>query len=217
MLVGERMSRPAITIKPDVPIQEALNLMHKEKVRRFPVVDQRGRLVGLVSEKDLLNASPSEATSLSVWELNYLISQIKVERVMSRSIISVTEDTPLEEAARIMADNNIGSLPVLRGNEIIGMITETDLFKIFLELLGARDAGIRITVLVIDKPGKLHELTGAILSAGGNIVALGTFLGNKVENRTVTIKIANLSLEKARETVLPWVQEIVDIREMKVD
>ncbi len=191
--------------------------MRKEKVRRFPVIDRRGRLIGMVSEKDLLNASPSEATSLSVWELNYLISKITVERVMTYSIISVTEDTPVEEAARIMADNNIGALPVLRGDEIVGMITETDLFKIFLELFAARDEGVRITVLISDKPGKLHELTGAILDAGGNILALGSFLSDKVENKIMTIKISNLAMKTVKSAILPFVEEILDIREMKMD
>ena len=217
MLVGERMSKPAITIKPDVPIQEALVLMHKEHVRRFPVVDHRGRLIGLVSEKDLLNASPSEATSLSVWELNYLISKITVERVMTRSIISVTENTPIEEAARIMADNDIGALPVLQGNAIMGMITETDLFKIFLELFAARDPGIRVTAQISDMPGTLHELTGAISGAGGNILALGSFLSERKGNKIITIKIGNLPLETVRSLVDPCVEEILDIREMKAD
>ncbi len=182
MLVGERMSKPVITIRPEVPVQEALNLMHKEHVRRFPVIDHHGRMIGLVSESDLMNASPSEATSLSVWELSYLLSKITVERVMTRKIVTTSEDIPLEEAARIMADNHIGSLPVMRGENVVGIITETDLFKIFLELLGAREAGVRVTVLLSDEPGKLHELTGAIQSIGGNIVALGTFLGESPRN-----------------------------------
>jgi acetoin utilization protein AcuB len=215
MLVGERMSKPVITIRPEVPIQEALNLMHKEHVRRFPVIDHHGRMIGLVSESDLMNASPSEATSLSVWELNYLISKITVERVMTRKIITTTEDIPLEEAARIMADNNIGSLPVLRGESVVGIITETDLFKIFLELLGAREAGVRVTVLLSDKPGELHELTGAIQSIGGNIVALGTFLGESTQNRTVTFKVSYVGLEQLKQVITPFVERIVDIRETK--
>jgi acetoin utilization protein AcuB len=215
MLVGERMSKPVITIRPEVPIQEALNLMHKEHVRRFPVIDHHGRMIGLVSESDLMNASPSEATSLSVWELNYLISKITVERVMTRKIITTSEDIPLEEAARIMADNKIGSLPVMRGDNLIGMITETDLFKIFLELLGAREAGVRVTVLVSDKPGKLHELTGAIQSIGGNIISLGTFLGETPQNRTVTFKVSYVGLEKLRQAITPFVERISDIRETK--
>src|SRR3970282_2179382 len=143
MLVGERMGRPVITVRAEMPIQDALTLMHTEHIRRGPVVDARGRLVGLVSEMDLLKASPSEATSLSIWEVHYLLSKITVERVMTREVITVAEQTPIEEAARIMADNEIGGLPVLRGRELVGIVTETDLFRVFLGLLGARAAGER--------------------------------------------------------------------------
>jgi len=138
MLVGERMSRPVLSVSPATPIQEALAQMRKERVSRYPVINKKGKLVGIVSEADLLHASPSDATSLSVWEINYLVSKITVERVMTTEVITVTEDTPLEEAARIMADHRVGGLPVMKGKAVIGMITQTDLFRVFLEMLGAR-------------------------------------------------------------------------------
>jgi len=108
---------------------EAMNLMKKEKIRRTPVIES-GKLVGIISDKDLLNASPSDATSLSVWEINYLLSQITVKEVMSKNVITVEESTPIEEVARIMADNKIGGVPVVRDGRVVGLITETDLFKI---------------------------------------------------------------------------------------
>ncbi len=143
MLVGERMSHPVIYISPDVPINEALNLMRNEHIRRLPVIKD-GTLVGIVTDKDLLNASPSPVTSLSIWELNYLLSKITVKDVMTREVLTVTEDTPIETAARIMADNKIGGLPVMRDDKVVGILTETDLFKIFLELMGAREKGVRV-------------------------------------------------------------------------
>ena len=91
MLVGERMSKPVISVPPDMPIVDALNLMKRERIRRTPVVKD-GQLVGIVSDKDLLNASPSPATSLSVWELNYLLSKITVREVMTRKVLTVNED-----------------------------------------------------------------------------------------------------------------------------
>jgi len=112
MLVGERMKKLVITVTKDVPIQEALAMMKRDKFRRLPVVDERGKLIGIVTESDLLNASPSDATSLSVWEINYLLSKITIEKVMTTRVITVAEDTPIEEAARIMSDNKIGGLPV---------------------------------------------------------------------------------------------------------
>ena len=213
MLVGERMRRPVITVRAEMPIQDALKLMHTEHIRRVPVVDARGRLVGLVSEMDLLKASPSEATSLSIWEVHYLLSKITVERVMTREVVTVTEQTPIEEAARIMADNEIGGLPVMRGRELVGIVTETDLFRIFLELLGAREAGIRLAALVANRPGELAKLTSAVYQAGGNFLALVTSLGDSTENRLVTAKIEGIDLSDLRRIVEPLVQKVVDLRQ----
>jgi acetoin utilization protein AcuB len=212
MLVGERMTRPVITVHADLPIQEALNLMREENIRRAPVVDDHGHLLGIVSERDLLHASPSDATSLSVWELNYLLSKIRIDRVMTKEVITVSEDTPIEEAARIMADHKIGGLPVTRRGEVVGMITETDLFKVFLELLGARQEGVRITALVPDAPGELAKLTGAVRDAGGNIIALVTALGESTENRLITLKVDHIDAPTARKVVESVALSIIDLR-----
>jgi acetoin utilization protein AcuB len=213
MLVGERMSHPVINIHPEMPMQEALDLMRKEHVRRFPVVDKHGRLVGIVSEKDLLNASPSDATSLSVFEINYLLQKITVEEIMTRSVITITEDTPLEDAARIMADNKIGGLPIVRGDKVFGIITETDLFKIFLELLGARERGVRLAALVPNEPEELSQLTKAIFNIGGHVLAMGTFLGDSTENREICIKVSGVDAQVLEEAIKPYVEKIIDIRE----
>lgn len=212
MLVGKRMSHPVITVHPNMPVQDALNMMKKEKVRRFPVVDKHGHMIGLVCETDLLNASPSEATSLSIWEINYLLSRLTVEKVMTREVITVTEDTPLEEAARIMADRRVGGLPVMRDGEVVGMITETDLFKIFLELLGAREPGARLSVLVANSPGELARLSKAIFDAGGNIMSLGTFLGESSENIEMVMKVDGVDVPTLQAAIQPYVVKILDIR-----
>lgn len=213
MLVKERMSHPIITTHPDMPIMDALNLMEKEKIRRFPVVNQRGQLVGIVSKEDILHAAPSDVSSLSVWEINYMVSKITVKRVMTPDVITIDEDTPLEEAARIMSDNKVGGLPVLREEKVVGIITETDLFNIFLEMLGAREHGIRLSVLVPNVKGELSQLTKSIFDVGGNILSLGTFLGENSENREVAIKIEGASMEALQEAVKPHIEKIIDIRE----
>jgi acetoin utilization protein AcuB len=140
MLVGERMTRDPIVVRDDTPIDKALKIMRDNKVRRLPVLNDKGALVGIVSDRDLLFASPSPATSLSIYELHYLLARIAVADVMTTEVITVTEDTSLKEAARIMVDNRIGGLPVERKGELVGIITETDLFKTFLELLEAQEA-----------------------------------------------------------------------------
>lgn len=213
MLVGERMSHPVITVHPDLAIQEALSLMQREGIRRFPVVNQRGKLLGIVSERDLLHASPSDATSLSAWELNYLLSKIEVGEVMNKDVVTVGEDTPVEVAARIMADNKIGGLPVTRGDEVVGVITETDLFRMFLEILGARYGGVRVTAIVPNIPGELAEITSALHAAGGNIISLSTALGDSTETGLLTFKVENLDLGQVQQILDPLVEEMVDIRE----
>jgi acetoin utilization protein AcuB len=211
MLVGERMSHPVITMRADMPIIDALNMMKRERVRRTPVIKD-GKLVGIISEKDLLNATPSAATTLSVWEMNYLLSKITVSEVMTRNVLTVTEDTPIEEAARIMADNKVGGLPVLRGDEIIGIISETDLFKIMLEMMGARERGVRVTIMVHDRPGGLAVITQAIASAGGNFISFGTFLGDTPTKGLITFKVEGIDEAKAKEILTPLVEELIDIR-----
>lgn len=211
MLVGERMSHPVITVSPDLPIVDALNLMKHERIRRTPVIKD-GKMVGIVSDKDLLNASTSPATSLSVWELNYLLSKITVKDVMSKKVLSVSENTPIEEAARIMADNKIGGLPVTRGEDVVGIITETDLFKVFLELMGAREPGVRVTALIPEKRGQLAALTQAIANQGGNFVAFGQFTGDTAASRLLTFKVNGLTEDELKSIVEPLVLKLIDIR-----
>lgn len=211
MLVNERMSHPVITVSPDTPIMDALRLMESEHIRRAPVVKD-GKLVGIVAQKDLLNASPSPVTSLSVWEIHDLVSKITVKKVMTPKVITIQEDTPLEEAARQMADHKIGGLPVLHGDKITGIITETDIFKTFLELLGAREQGVRLSVLMANQPGQIAKVSQAIFEIGGNIVALGAIAGDDLSTSLVTLKVVGPSQERLKATIEPLVVHLKDIR-----
>ncbi len=212
MLVGERMSRPVISITRDMPIHDALALFKKERIRRAPVLKD-GKLIGIISDKDLLNASPSQATSLSVWEMNYMLSKITVKEVMTREVLTVQADTPIEEAARIMADNKIGGVPVMKADKVVGMITETDLFKIFLELMGARTKGIRVTAIAEDHPGQLAMITKAIADAGGNFISFGQFATEDGKTVIVTFKVAEMKLEDVKKALTKVVVKFVDVRE----
>jgi acetoin utilization protein AcuB len=215
MLVEERMTRPVITTHSDVPIMDAYELMQKENIRRLPVVDREGKLVGMVSEREILQASPSQATSLSIWELNYLMAKISIGEIMTKDVITVDADTPLEEAALLMADHKIGGLPVMKDGKMVGIVTETDLFKVFLELMGARDPGVRLAVLVRNIPGELAQLTKAVLDLDGNIVAMGTTSGEDTSTGEITLKVEGVSQEKLLEAVEPLVQKVIDVRTTK--
>ena len=213
MFVRERMTKHPVTVTPETSLHDALRIMREEKVRRLPVLNRQGKLVGIVLERDLLYASPSPATSLSVYELNYLVAKITIGELMTRDVITVDDDCPLEVAARIMADNNISGLPVMRDGALVGMITESDLFRVFLELLGARTWGLRVTIRVPDQKGFLARLAGLIANEGGNIVSLGTFWGEDPVDREIVFKVQNLTREQMEGVVAQLPVETVDIRE----
>jgi acetoin utilization protein AcuB len=212
MLVGERMSHPVIWITPDLPVHEALNLFKRDHIRRAPVI-KNNKLVGIVSDRDLLNASPSPISSLSIWEMNYLLTKITVADVMTKKVITVGEDTPIEEAARIMSDNKIGGLPVMRSGKMVGIITETDLFKMLLELMGAREPGVRVTAIIAEKPGQLARITETISSLGANFLSFGQFTGEDPSFRMITFKITGLKKNEVETALKPLVVSISDIRE----
>ncbi|MBI5565607.1 MAG: CBS domain-containing protein [Chloroflexi bacterium] len=214
MLVRERMSTRPILCEPDLPVSDALDRMKQEHIRRMPVVDKHGKLVGIVSDKDLLQASPSSATSLSVWEITYLLSKIKVGDVMTKKVITITADTPLENAARIMVDNKIGGLPVVGDDgAVVGIVTETDIFKTFIEMLGARKPGVRVTTLVTDRKGQLAKITGDIAAAGGNIVAVIELPGTDSTNYEVMFKVTDVTKAALLEAIKPHVINVKDMRE----
>ncbi|HEY71805.1 MAG: hypothetical protein DRJ03_04770 [Chloroflexi bacterium] len=212
MFVKDRMTPRPVTVAENIGVDKALQLMHAENVRRLPIVDKHGKMVGIVSELDLLKVSPSPATSLSIYEIPYLLSQIKMRDVMSQNVITVTEDTPLEEAARIMADNKIGGLPVVRDGNLVGIITETDLFKVFLELLGAREEAVRLTVDVPGEKGTFAKITGAIAEMGGNIMAMGAVKGEDPTRYMLTIRVVDVSQEELVSVVKDLGMKVLDQR-----
>jgi acetoin utilization protein AcuB len=208
------MTPNPITVRPDVSIVDALEQMRREKVRHLPVVGKDGRLQGIVTRQDLLYASPSSATSLNVWEVTYLVSRIKVSEVMTKKVITASEGMPVEEAARIMADHKVGCLPVVRDQIVVGIITESDLFRILLELFGAREKGIRISVLAPYFKGSMAQITSEITKNGGLILAFNTFLGEDPSNWGAHLKVTDIALEKLLEVVQPLVVEVLDVREV---
>ena len=197
MLVAERMTLPPITINGQEKVKAALAVIEKQRLRHLPVLDDESNLIGIVSEKDLLRSKEDD----------------DIQAVMTREVITVTEYTALEEAARIMADHKISSLPVMRNGRLVGIITETDLFGIFLELLGAREQGVRLTMLIPEEKGMLASLTTEIASMGGNILSLSTFMGEDPTNRMVTVKVADAPTEKLLAVMEALGMEIVDVRE----
>ncbi len=216
MFVGDHMSAPVVTVKPDLPFQEALKMMREKHFRRLPVVDKKDKLIGIVSERDLLYASPSPASTLSVWEVNYLLSKIKVERLMSTSVISTTAQTTIEDAAHLMVTHKIGGLPVVDGdNNPVGIITETDIFTTLVEIFGGGESGVRLTLSIPERKGVLAQLSQAVFELGGDIISAGTFpIEENPEQAGLVIKVRDVSKDQLIDTLESIGDHVLDAREV---
>lgn len=188
MKVKQRMTPNPITIGPKTSHRDAVELMRENKIRRLPVVDRKGKLIGIVTETDLLSTSPSSATTLSIFEIYTLLDKLMIDQIMTKPVYAVEEDCSLEATARFMIDKRISGFPVVRGEELVGVITETDIFKAFVEVLGGGEPGLRIDMQVPDQVGMLAAITQVFANAGGNIASLTTFRGEDTQHKLVSIK-----------------------------
>jgi acetoin utilization protein AcuB len=143
-----------------------------------------------------------------------LLSKLTVAEVLSKEVFTVKEDTLVEDAAHLMADNDIGGLPVLRDDVLVGIITESDIFRLFIELFGTRKRGLRVTAVVPEVKGELAKMTSAVAERGGNIISIGTFDGDDLTNGLLLLKVEDLTKETLTDAILPFVKEIIDIREV---
>lgn len=211
MLVRTYMTQKPISIDPDASYPQAINVIRRNKIRHLPVVDD-GRLVGIIVEKDLLSNQPSPATTLSVYEIYSLLETLRVRQMMSRPVITVEGDCPIEEAARIMVDNKISCLPVMDGSRLVGIITETDIFKVLVEVLGGADEGQRIMLRLPERMGELASISSRIAEAGGNIIAVTTSRLLEGDHREVTIKETGADPDRLRAALENSGAEVLDLR-----
>jgi acetoin utilization protein AcuB len=189
--IKENMQKNPITISPEASFYEARAIIRDKGIRHLPVVDKEHRLVGLIADRDIREAAPSDATSLSVHELHYLLGKLKASAFMTpkNKLITITPETIIEKAVQLMHDHKIGCLPVVEGDKLIGIITETDVLGHFVDLFGLNKMGTRLTIALEDKPGQLHGILEVIKNFGVNIITVagGTF---KVQGkRLVAIRI----------------------------
>lgn len=211
MIIVDRMKKNPATASPDMSISDASAKMKAEKVHRLPVLDDSKHLVGVISEKDILLAAPSPASTLSTYEINYLLSRLKVKNIMSRNPVTITKETTIEEAVKLMVDNDLSCLPVMDDGYLAGIVSKSDLFKILLEMLGAKRPGVRVEALVTDKVGVVAGLSEQFTAAGINIISLGTMEGPTETKRILTFKLENATEEQVRKIMEP-VSESLDIR-----
>jgi len=176
LYVKTRMTKNPITISPGAPISDAVGLMREKSLKRVPVVEG-DKVVGILTQSDVQKVSPTKATSLSIFEINYLLSKITVRDAMAKNPVTIDEDSLLEEAAVIMRQERIGTLPVVANGKLVGIITESDIFDAFIDLLGFKTFGSRITVEAKDIPGALAEIAEVFKSLGINITHIAAYRG----------------------------------------
>lgn len=145
MRIRDMMTKNPFTVDSETLVLDAQKIMRENNIRRLPVVD-KGNLVGMVTQHDILQASPSPATSLSIYELNYLLAKMKVKEIMKKNPVTVSPDTPFEEALKIGQEKKIGSFPVVENGKLIGIATESDIVRVLTRVLGLREEGSRITI-----------------------------------------------------------------------
>jgi len=189
--IKEKMQKNPVTISAEASFYEARAIIRDKGIRHLPVVDKDHRLVGLVTDNDIRGAAPSDATSLSVHELHYLLGKLKVTAFMTpkNKLITITPETIIERAAQLLHEHKVGCLPVVEGDKLIGIITETDILSHFVDLFGLNKMGTRLTIALEDKPGQLHGILEVIKNFNVNIITVagGTF---KVQGkRLVVIRI----------------------------
>jgi acetoin utilization protein AcuB len=212
MLVKDRMTPNPITIQPETTHKQASELMREHHIHHLPVVDRQGRLVGIVVEEDLLAAQPSPATTLSIYEIHSLLSKLQIRQIMSHPVHTTTPECPLEEAARLMLDQGIGCLPVMAADQMVGIITDTDIFESLVALLGGGGAGARFTLQVADKPGVLAKVAQTVASAGGNVISVITW--HSREGQTyISIKEQGANFEQLKPALDALDAEVVEVRE----
>jgi len=172
----EKINRTPVTIGPDSSFYEVRALIHDKGIRHLPVVDKNNQLLGIVTDGDIREAAPSDATLLSVQELHYLLGKLKVSSFMTpkEKLITITPDTLIEEAVQLMHDNKIGCLPVLEGGKLYGIFTETDALAHLVDVFGFKEKGTRLTIALEDKPGTMLEILEVIKKHNINIISVVT-------------------------------------------
>jgi acetoin utilization protein AcuB len=200
MLVRKKMKKDLITITKDERMTTARKIMKERNIRHLPVVDGK-KLIGLVTNMDIRKAEASPATSLEIRELHYLLDKLTVGEIMTRNVITISPDISVEEATTLIHDNKIGCLPVVEDGNLVGMITENDVMAILIEVMGMKEKGSRLEVVVEDKPGALADVTRIIKEHNVNIISVVTDVADEAGKRVVVFKLKTFYFEPIKKAL----------------
>lgn len=212
MIVKDFMTKNPVYTNPKELISNIKNTMEREKISKMPVLDDSGKLVGVITKTDIKKTMPSEATSLDIYELSYLISKMTAEKVMKKNPITIQKEATIEEAAKLMAENGISSVIVLDGEILSGILTKSDLFKALVDMFGFKYDGVRASIEVNDECGELARISKSLADKNGKVVSVITADGRDVSKRIITIKIIGLRKDLVEEILRALNVEIKDIR-----
>jgi acetoin utilization protein AcuB len=196
MLIKDWMAKDPVTMSEDTSMIKAIHIMRERRFRRIPVVAE-GKLVGMVTDRDLKEASPSKATTLDVHELYYLLAELQVQEIMSRNPIRVFQDDMVEHAAQIMLEHTISGLPVVDGEDrVVGIITQSDVFRAFMHITGILQGGVQFALRLEDRPGLIKEVVDLLRARGARFVSLlSSYAASQEGYRDVYIRVKNLPPE----------------------
>lgn len=197
MKVKNRMSGNPITVELDTSVTEASTLMKEHNIRRLPVLD-KGKVIGIITLSDLNQAAPSSATTLSTHELNYLLAKTKIKDIIPKKqkVITISPEKYIETAAKLMRENKISGLPVIDDNgKLVGLVTETDIFDAFIDILGVKRDHTRIDFYVSDRPGAMAEITGLVAQKGKSITNTVLYFDNKKNMYRMVLRIEELNCD----------------------
>jgi len=213
MFVKEVMTPDPVTVTPKTILPEIVNLLRERKIRRVPVLN-KGKLVGIITDNDVDSVMPSPATTLSRWEMNTLLDKLTAGEFMTSPVFVISPDCPLEEAARVLLAKKFGALPVMQNGELVGIITESDIFRAFVGMLSGGDVpGLRFVLEVEERRGVLATLGSIVNDNGGNIVAIATMPAGAKDHRRVLVKEEGADPAKVKAALEGVDIQVIDIRE----
>ncbi|MBU1228418.1 MAG: CBS and ACT domain-containing protein [Proteobacteria bacterium] len=194
MLIDNWMTKDVVTATPETSMMKASKIMKEKGISRLPVVDERGMLVGLVSDRDIKDASPSKATTLDMHELYYLLSEIKLKDIMTKKVVTIKQGETVDSAAAMLLEHNVGGMPVVdEAGKVVGVITDSDIFKALVRITGVQEGGVQIGVRLPNEPGGLVPVLDYLKSHGARLMSLLTSCEPaEVGSRDVYIRIRDM-------------------------
>ena len=210
MKVKNRMTTDIITLTPDTTVLRAMSIIQQKGIRHLPVVDGK-KVVGMVTNLDIQRVSASDASTLSVYELNYLLDKIKVSQFMTKKVFTVDPDEPIEAAAKLIYDHKIGSLPVVKNGELVGLLTSMDILETFIEVLGINEPSVRIQLELENRTGSVADAAKIFKDLGLYLVSAVTLPKTEGLTRSTVFRVQPTDVKKLKEQLMAAGPPIISV------